>query len=275
MEEFDARRAAMDLVTAFVNNHQLTATDLPKLLTDVFNAVSAFGANPGLAAKNAAATPEPAGAAEAAEAASSPAPQAEPVSSSPVPAVSVEESTRNPDFIISLINGERFKTLKRHLRAHGLTEAEYRERYNLPGDYPFVAPSYSQLRRGVAHHMGFGKRRSAAPGEAAGSEPAPAAATAEPAMAAASTPSRAKAKPNIAGKAKTTESKASVPQVEEKGRAAPPKRAKASARSEGSKTSGKTRGKAQASASEASAAAANREGKPERPKRTKLSPIFG
>ena len=276
MEEFDARRAAMDLVTAFVNNHPLTATDLPKLLTDVFTAVSAFGTNGGVPAQGAGAMPEPAAAAGTVQAVSSPAPSAEPVPAPAVPAVSIEESTRDPDYIISLINGEKFKTLKRHLRAHGLTEAEYRERYDLPGDYPFVAPSYSKLRRGVATKMGFGQRRSTASGEAAGSEHAPAAATTEAAKVAASQPSRARAKPNTAGKAKAAESKAvSTPPAGEKGRAAPPKRAKAAARPEASKASGKTKGKAQANAPEASAAAALREGKAERPKRTRLSPIFG
>ena len=276
MEEFDARRAAMELVTAFVNNHPLTATELPKLLTDVFSTVSAFGPNQNPAASAALATPEPAEAAEPAEAISPPAPPAEAAPSpAPVSAVSIEESISNPDYIISLINGEKFKTLKRHLRANGLTEAEYRERYNLPSDYPFVAPSYSQLRRGVAHKMGFGQRRGPDSDGTAGSEPSsaptPPSETAE-APTAISRPSRSKAKP---AKAKTTGSKAaSTPQEDANLGAVPAKRTKASTKSKAPAASVKARTKGQTATSEAPAT--NRDGKAaERPKRTKLSPIFG
>ena len=264
----------MELVTAFVNNHPLTATELPKLLTDVFSTVSAFGPNPNPAASAALAKPEPAEAAEPAEAISPPAPPAEAAPSpAPVSAVSIEESISNPDYIISLINGEKFKTLKRHLRANGLTEAEYRERYNLPSDYPFVAPSYSQLRRGVAHKMGFGQRRGPDSDGTAGSEPssAPTPPAAE-APAAISRPSRSKAKP---AKAKTTGSKAaSTPQEDANLGAVPAKRTKASTKSKAPAASVKARTKGQTATSEAPAT--NRDGKAaERPKRTKLSPIFG
>lgn len=141
----------MELVTAFVNNHQLTAAELPTLLTEVYAAISGFGA------------PETADTPAALPVEAVDAPRAEPASPLPAPAVSVEESVRDPDFILSLITGEKLKTLKRHLRAHGLSEAEYRERYNLPADYPFVAPSYSQTRRNVAHKMGFGRKMDVAP----------------------------------------------------------------------------------------------------------------
>jgi predicted transcriptional regulator len=62
--------------------------------------------------------------------------------------------------MVSLITGEKLKTLKRHLRAQGLTKAEYRERYNLPEDYPHLASCYSHVRQNVAK-MGFGKRNEA------------------------------------------------------------------------------------------------------------------
>jgi hypothetical protein len=65
---------------------------------------------------------------------SNPVPQAQPKYD---PAVPVKKSV-TPDAIISLIDGKRHKSLKRHLTGHGLTPAQYRERYGLPVDYPMV-----------------------------------------------------------------------------------------------------------------------------------------
>lgn len=80
------------------------------------------------------------------------------------PAVSVRKSRASRDHLISLIDGKPYKTLKRHLSAHGLTPAQYRERYKLPDDYPMVAPAYSEHRREVAQRLGLGrKKQDAAP----------------------------------------------------------------------------------------------------------------
>ena len=78
-----------------------------------------------------------------------------------VPAVSIRKSLASPHHIISLIDGKPYKTLKRHLARHGLTWAEYRERYNLPASYPAVAPAYSEHRRAVATALGLGRRNRA------------------------------------------------------------------------------------------------------------------
>lgn len=75
-----------------------------------------------------------------------------------VPAVSVRKSLASADYIISLIDGKPYKTLKRHLATHGLTPEEYRERYNLPKSYPLVAKSYSEARRAIAEKLGLGTR---------------------------------------------------------------------------------------------------------------------
>jgi len=87
------------------------------------------------------------------------------------PAVSVRKSLASPDFIISLIDGKSYKTLKRHLMAHGLTPDDYRARYNLPKSYPMVAPTYAEHRRAVAQRTGLGgrKRQPAPAAEAPGS----------------------------------------------------------------------------------------------------------
>lgn len=95
------------------------------------------------------------------------------------PAVSIQDSLASPEHIVSLIDGKPYKTLKRHLGNNGLTADEYKARYNLPADYPLVAPSYSEHRRRVAKDMGLGGRpASAAPApeiEVAAASPAAAA----------------------------------------------------------------------------------------------------
>ena len=88
------------------------------------------------------------------------------------PAVTARKSLANRDFIISLIDGKPYKSLKRHLTGRGLTPEDYRARYGLAASYPMVAPGYSEACRDVAKRLGFGRKpRAAAPEEVA---PAPA-----------------------------------------------------------------------------------------------------
>lgn len=75
-----------------------------------------------------------------------------------VPAVSVRKSLGSRDHIISMIDGKKYKTLRRHLSTHGLTPDQYRERYNLKADYPMVAPNYSEARRAMAKKIGLGNK---------------------------------------------------------------------------------------------------------------------
>jgi predicted transcriptional regulator len=83
-------------------------------------------------------------------------------------AVTVRKSLASPDHIISMIDGKPYKTLKRHLGTHGITPAEYRERYGLKADYPMVAPAYTALRSEAAKQRGFGRK----PGQTASGAPA-------------------------------------------------------------------------------------------------------
>lgn len=76
----------------------------------------------------------------------------------PVAAVPVRRSV-TPDYIVCLEDGRRLKMLKRYLRAaYGLTPDEYRARWNLPAEYPMVAPNYARHRSDFAKKMGLGKR---------------------------------------------------------------------------------------------------------------------
>lgn len=75
------------------------------------------------------------------------------------PAVALKKSV-TPDYIICLEDGKKFKSLKRHLRTHyNLSPEEYREKWNLPHDYPMVAPNYAAARSSLAKQMGLGTRK--------------------------------------------------------------------------------------------------------------------
>ena len=76
------------------------------------------------------------------------------------PAVSVRKSI-TPDFLICLEDGRKFKSLKRHLSQLGLTPDEYRTKWNLPRDYPMVAPNYSASRSALAPSLGLGRKQAA------------------------------------------------------------------------------------------------------------------
>jgi predicted transcriptional regulator len=84
-------------------------------------------------------------------------PEAEPTQKHE-PAVTVRKSLASPDYIISLIDGKPYKTLRRHLSRHGMTPEQYRERYGLKKDYPMVAPAYAETRRDLAKKIGLGRK---------------------------------------------------------------------------------------------------------------------
>ena len=74
------------------------------------------------------------------------------------PAVSVRASIK-PDYIVCLEDGKKLKMLKRHLMTHyNMTPDDYRQKWNLPADYPMVAPNYAQQRRELAKKIGLGTK---------------------------------------------------------------------------------------------------------------------
>ena len=80
------------------------------------------------------------------------------------PAVPIKKSVTD-EFIISLEDGRKFKSLKRHLTAeYGMTPNQYREKWGLPADYPMVAPAYAKQRSALAKTLGLGRKASAAEG---------------------------------------------------------------------------------------------------------------
>jgi len=75
-----------------------------------------------------------------------------------VPAVPIRKSI-TPGFLICLDDGKKFKSLKRHLASHRMTPDQYRQKWNLPKDYPMTAPDYAAKRSLLAKSIGLGQRR--------------------------------------------------------------------------------------------------------------------
>ena len=128
---------ATDLTAAWLNNPHTRATvdEVASFLTSMHKSVSELGqSTPSLSESEAAASYEP--------------------------AVTARKSLALPDHIISMIDGKKYKTLRRHLSTNGMTPDEYRQRYNLKADYPMVASAYSEARRAMAKTIGLGRKAS-------------------------------------------------------------------------------------------------------------------
>ena len=73
------------------------------------------------------------------------------------PAVAVSRSVHD-EYIVCLEDGKKLKMLKRYLRSqYELSPDEYRRKWNLPSDYPMVAPAYSRKRSQFAKDIGLGR----------------------------------------------------------------------------------------------------------------------
>jgi predicted transcriptional regulator len=121
-----------EIVAAYVGNNSVPSAELPLLINNVYRALAA--------AINGEV--------------SSVRPLAE-----PQPAVSVKRSIHR-DYLVCLEDGKKFKSLRRHLRTHyDLSPEQYREKWNLPADYPMVAPNYAETRSRLAKKIGLGQHR--------------------------------------------------------------------------------------------------------------------
>ena len=131
MPRSDTLEKAAELVAAFVSNNSVPTGELPALIQTVHAAMARLSG----------AVESPASIEETKE-----------------PAVSIRKSI-TPDYLICLEDGKRFKSLKRHLAAHGLTPEQYRAKWRLPSDYPVVAPNYAAQRSALAKAIGLGQMR--------------------------------------------------------------------------------------------------------------------
>lgn len=76
-----------------------------------------------------------------------------------VPAVPISESVTE-EHIVCLEDGLKFKMLKKHLATkYNLSPEEYRKKWNLPPEYPMVAPNYAARRQELARASGLGRNK--------------------------------------------------------------------------------------------------------------------
>jgi predicted transcriptional regulator len=115
------------IATAYVSRHQIVPADVGVLLASVHAALGSLAS--GVAEK-------PKG--------------------NTVPAVSIKKSVTDA-YLICLEDGKKLTMLKRYLRTHyDMTPDQYRAKWNLPADYPMVAPEYAQRRSDFAKSIGLG-----------------------------------------------------------------------------------------------------------------------
>ena len=118
-----------DIAAEFLGNNNVAVSDIELVIQNIYRGLSRL-------------TPQ--------------APAPEPTQE---PAVSIRASIK-PDYIVCLEDGKKLKMLKRHLMTHyQMTPEQYRAKWNLPADYPMVAPSYAEQRRTLAKKIGLGTKR--------------------------------------------------------------------------------------------------------------------
>lgn len=134
MDNFETDSAEMlitltsEIVAAHVANNSVAVDDVSQLIQNVYGALAGLTA------------PEEA--------------EEEP----PTPAVSIRASVK-PDYIVCLEDGKKLKMMKRYLRTnYDMTPEDYRARWDLPSDYPMVAPNYAEKRRELAKKIGLGRK---------------------------------------------------------------------------------------------------------------------
>ena len=171
--DVDLIHMTADIVTAYVSNHTLRASELSDLISTVYSGLTTIG--------------EP-----------RPGPAAVEVLT---PAVPIKKSI-TPEYLICLDDGKKFKSMKRHLAQLGLTPDQYRAKWGLPASYPMVAPGYAAKRSALARTMGLGRKAEPALLDSTALSPAPeAAATLAPvleAMEAEPTPVKRRGRPKKA-----------------------------------------------------------------------------
>jgi predicted transcriptional regulator len=119
-----------NIVSAYLSNNPTPASEIPSLISQVHAALLRVSSG------RAETSTEPA-----------------------KPAVPLKKSI-NPDYLVCLEDGKRFKSLKRHLRSrYNMTPEQYRDKWGLPADYPMVAPNYAVARSQLAKKMGLGQPR--------------------------------------------------------------------------------------------------------------------
>ncbi|MGQ9369631.1 MucR family transcriptional regulator [Azospirillum sp. ST 5-10] len=118
------------VVAAYVGNNSVAVADLPSLIGSVQSAFRGLGDDRSAPAKN-----------------------------EQTPAVPIKKSV-TPDYIVCLEDGKKLKMLKRHLKTvYDMSPDDYRAKWNLPPEYPMVAPNYAKARSEMATRLGLGRKK--------------------------------------------------------------------------------------------------------------------
>ncbi len=127
VSEEDMLKMTANVVSAYVGNNTVPATQIPDVIKTVFGSLTSLG-------------------------------RAGRGRDLPKPAIPIKRSV-TPDYIVCLEDGRKLKMLKRHLRTtYKMSIDEYRQKWGLPPDYPMVAPNYTRQRSAFAKRIGLGRR---------------------------------------------------------------------------------------------------------------------
>lgn len=128
-DQFALLAITTGIVANFVSNNRVTPDEIPQLVTIVHGSLSRLG---GYVEPDEAETP---------------------ARLSPAAIRKLIQS----DGIVSLIDGRKFKSMKRHLSSQGFTPESYRDHFFLPKDFPMVSPEYAAQRSALARSSGLGQ----------------------------------------------------------------------------------------------------------------------
>ncbi len=125
----DAIAHTASIVGSFLGNHMVSAKEVPGLIQAVHGAVLEISGGKGAVAS----------------------------STEPKPAVPIKKSVTD-EYIICLEDGKKLTMLRRYLMTHfQMTPEQYRKKWDLPHDYPMVAPAYARKRSAFAKELGLGR----------------------------------------------------------------------------------------------------------------------
>lgn len=128
--ELALKKLTTQIVSSYVTHNEISGRELPGLIQRIHESLKTLALSSG--------APPP---------------------SRPIPAVPPKKSVY-PDYIICLEDGKKLKLLRRHLlTVYDMTPEQYRERWDLPPEYPMVAPNYAHHRSNLARKIGLGHRR--------------------------------------------------------------------------------------------------------------------
>ncbi|WP_334128747.1 MucR family transcriptional regulator [Sneathiella sp.] len=132
-EREELLRMTADITAAYVSNNHIENSEITDVIKAVYNSLASLDT------------------------------EAEPDQpAEPKPAVPIKRSVHD-DYLICLEDGKQLKMLKRYLRSnYDMTPEEYRAKWNLPPDYPMVAPAYAKRRSEFAKEFGLGRKRKTA-----------------------------------------------------------------------------------------------------------------